>query len=115
MQTLMAALQAQSSGDTSKTDSHSTGSASATGNKGRHPNIEADLQSLIQQLTSSTTSTSDTSASDSALSSLQQKFQGLLSALGDSGSNATLGNFLQALASNLQGSVSSGNVVNAQA
>jgi len=47
---------------------------------------------------------------------LQQSFQNLLGALGESGdSGKTLNNFLQALSQNLSASSSSGNLVNTQA
>ena len=77
------------------------------------PNIEADIQSLIQQLSSSSSSDSSSSSttSSSATSDLQQSFQNLISALGGSSSSVTLDSFLNALASNFQGATSSGNVV----
>jgi hypothetical protein len=77
-------------------------------------NLEADIQALIQQLTSSNSSDS---SSSSSTTDLQQSFQNLLSALNGSNNSsvATLENFLLALANNLQGSASTGNVVNDKA
>ena len=85
--------------------------------------MESNLQSLIQQLSSSdsTSSATDTSGSSTATASatnsssaLQQSYQNLLSSLGLSGGSSSLGNFLQALSQNLQDLGSTGNVVNTQ-
>ena len=85
-----------------------------SGHGGGPSQIEANLQSLIQQLSSGVTATSTSSAtpsratdaytSASALGSLQQSFQVLTSSLGNpSGSaSAGLGNFLQAFSQNLE-------------
>jgi len=109
----------QASSD-SDADNDGSSAASGTGKAGHrhhHGNLSADLKSLIAQLSSSSsTSSSDTSSTSStALTSLQQSFSGLMTALGDTSSNATLGNFLQAFAGNLSGSSTSGNVVNTSA
>ena len=64
------------------------------GVSGYNATLQADLQSLMQQVSSS-------SASNSGL---QQSFQGMLSAMGASNSSNTLGGFLQSIASNMQGS-----------
>jgi hypothetical protein len=131
IQSLMAALHAQSSGTAATTDATAaaaTDSANATsatsGHHGGRGHLEADLQSLIQQIDSGTTATtastdstasSDSSSGSSATSDLQSKSQDLLAALGDSGSKATLGSFLTALESKFEGAPPTGNVVNAQA
>ncbi len=95
--------------------SASAGAKAFQGSKG----LSADLQSLIQQLDSagSTTSTDSTSnsTSNSTTGNLDTSFKNLLSALGDSTSKTTLGQFLQALSSQSQGSGSTGNVINTQA
>ena len=81
--------------------------------------MESNLQSLIQQFSSSppasTTAGSSAPSSTSAGSALQQSYQNLLGALGVSGNSSSLGGFLQALSQNLQGMGTSGNVVNTQA
>ena len=130
MQELMAALHSQggsqSAGSQGGTDSDGDNDGSGTSGvsgSGRHrPNIQADLQSLIQQLSSSSadsssasSSTADTSSADTTLSSLEQSFQSLISSLGGSGSTTSLTDFLQAFANNMQGESSVGNVVKAQA
>jgi hypothetical protein len=133
MQNLMAALHAQGasspqqSGDADGDGGNATQAAS--GVRGGHHHhggagkMEADLSSLIQNLSSSTSSaTSDSSSTDqtsttsstvsSADSTLQQSFSSLMQALGNTNSNATLTGFLQALQSNMQGAGPAGNVVN---
>ena len=95
-------------------DQANSSSSSASAYQGG-PNISADIQSLIQQLSSSSSSDSSSSnSSNSTQSDLQKSFQSLLSALGGSSnsSTATLENFLTNLASNLEGSGNSGNIVN---
>ncbi|MGC0154926.1 hypothetical protein ACPRNU_20910 [Chromobacterium vaccinii] len=121
MQNLMAALHDQS-GQTGA--SSSDGGVSGSGGYGR-PDMQTDLASLIQQLNASSGSSDTGSASSDAstLSSLQQSFQNLVSALGGSGSgsgsgngNATLSGFLQALESSVPGGASaSGSIVSASA
>lgn len=132
IQSLMAALHgqhAQSSGTQGGTDSDGDGSGAlgVHGHGGHHGNLQADLQSLLRQLASSSgvsssaTSTSDTSgtgtstSSDTALSSLDQSFQNLMTAFGDTSGTATLANFLQAFNNTLQGTALGGNVVNTRA
>jgi hypothetical protein len=73
---------------------------------GHHGGIAADLQSLIQQLSSS-----DGNSTGSDQSPLQKSFQGLMSALGSKDPQATLGNFLQALSKDLPNASPLGNVV----
>lgn len=97
------------------------------GHGGGPSQIESNLQSLIQQLSSGATATSTSSArpssatgactSTSALGSLQQSFQVLTSSLGNPSSSASagLGNFLQAFSQNLERLGSTGNIVNTQA
>jgi len=94
-----------------RANSNNSSSSSTSAYQGG-PNISADIQSLIQQLSSS--SSTDSSSSNSTQSDLQKSFQNLLSALGGSSdsSTATLENFLKNLANNLEGAGSSGNVVN---
>ena len=75
--------------------------------------MESKLQNLIQQLSSS--STTGSSSFNSTTAALQQDFQNMLSALGASGSQASLGSFLQSLSQNLAGASPVGNLVNAQA
>lgn len=114
-QNLFAALHAQSAG---------TGNAPGAGQGAEHHHhgggggrLAAGLQSLAQQLSSSSSSTSGTSGSggSQALSDLQTSFDNLLAANGQSGSGATLSQFLQSLSQNLQGAASSGNVVSTKA
>ena len=125
MQDLMAALQSQGSaqgiGTDSDGDNDGSGSVHA-GGKHHHPNIQADLQRLIQQVSASdgsssstSTTTSTTGSSSDTLSSLEQSFQNLLDSLGGSGGTASLGDFLQAFADNMQNASAVGNVVKAQA
>lgn len=70
--------------------------ASTTGTQasGYNTTIQADLQSLIQQVSASSTSNSG----------LQQSFQNMLSTMGASSGTDTLGGFLQSIASSMQGS-----------
>ena len=90
--------------------------------------ISSELNSLITQLSSASTPASGTSAADTSASvagaaasastpasSLQQSYQNLLSSVGAGGSGASLNNFLQTLSANLQGTGSSGNLVNSHA
>jgi hypothetical protein len=83
-------------------------------------NLESNLQNLIQRLSSSSSqgasdsSTAGSSSSNSALDALQQSFNGLLSANGVSGGNASLSSFLQSLSQDLQGAPATGNVVTAK-
>lgn len=121
MQDLMAALQAQhGSQGGSNSDGDNDGSGSVRHAGGQRPNIQADLQSLIQQLSTSnnTTSTAGTAgggSSNDTLSSLQQSFQNLVNSFGGSTDSAGLGAFLQAFAGNMQDAGALGNVVKAQA
>ena len=104
--------------DQANSSSSSTSNASAYQTTSK---IEADIQNLIQELTSSTsssgtTSTSNSGTTSSALSDLQTSFQNLINALNGSGSTnssstSSLETFLSNLASNLEGSSSTGNIV----
>lgn len=130
---LFAALQAQGAaqpgaaqGGDSDGDNDGSGASAAAG-VARHQgggNIASRLQSLIQQLSASSSSTSGSSTSgttpttdtsSSVLAALQQSFQNLLSSQGASGSQATLGSFLQTLAQDLPGASPAGNIVQTQA
>lgn len=110
----------------------SSGAAGASGtphfHHGGKSHLEADINSLLQQLSASDSSTdsttdsstdSDTSASSgsdgSTVAQLQQSFQNLLSTLGASNDQASLGSFLQALENNLQGATPTGNIVSTKA
>ena len=139
VQNLFAALHAQTqagqqaSGSSAGNGTDSTSSINSTGSTVRHQGgvgkIEGDLQSLIQQLSSSSTqagtgsSTSDSSsgtstgsaASGTSLDALQQSFNSLLSADGVPASTTTLTNFLKTLSQNLQGAPATGNVVSTTA
>ena len=108
MQSLMAALHAQSS-PSADADASSSFS-SVTGTSQQQPNMQADLQSLIQQVSSSSSSSSASNSSDSTISSLQSSFNNLVSALGGStSSTATLSSFLQAFSGNVSGASATGN------
>ncbi|HMW54635.1 MAG: hypothetical protein NOF05_02670 [Candidatus Accumulibacter phosphatis] len=107
MDTLMAALHAQSVRAATK-DANS--SIAGSSNDQRH-NIQSDMQRLIETLASSPGNSTGSGASESSAGTLQQSFQKLLSAAGGSSSNATLSDFLQAFARNLPGASSVGNVV----
>lgn len=130
MQSLMAALHAENSqsspagqgGTDSDGDNDGSPAAGIHGHGRHHGRLQADLQSLIQQLSATTdSSSSGTTASsssgkpDSSLSSLQQSFQDLTSVFGGGGTTATLQGFLQAFNNNLQNTSLDGNVVNARA
>ena len=107
MQSLFAAMQSQAAGTGSDGDNNGNGSSSVSaagmhGKGGGIGKIEAGLQNLIQQLSSSG------SSSSSAGAALQQSFQNLAGTQG----STTLTGFLQSLAQNLQGAGTTGNVVN---
>ncbi len=132
VQSLFAALQSQSGTTGASQGTAATTAAGLSGTSHGHghrrgAHIQQGLQSLIQQLqsssaTSATSSTattaantSATSASSSSLTSLQQSFNNLVSAFGAStGNPATLGSFLNTLASDL-GTKSTGNLLSVQA
>jgi hypothetical protein len=123
MQQLLAALQAQSGQGAQFNGAHSDGdndgssSASAVNGisrgQGHHHGgigkMESNLQSLIQQLSSSSTSSTAANSPDAAL---QQSFQSLLNTQGSSTNQTTLAGFLQTLSQNLQGAGMVGNNVN---
>jgi hypothetical protein len=124
MHDLFAAMQGQgaasatastdSDGDSSVTAAIGAASASTpavSGMSGQHHHhgggagaIEAKLQNLIAQLSSSGTGTASGTASSPAISTLQQDFQNLLTSSGASGNQTSLASFLQSLSQNLQGS-----------
>jgi hypothetical protein len=120
---------ADSNGTSTSTGGDSTVEAPAHhrhhGHGGGVAQVEARLQGLIQALASSNASPTGTQPADAgsaaggpstdALSKLQQSYQTLLGALGESGSASSLGNFLQALSKNLQGFGSTGSVVQTKA
>lgn len=115
MHKLFAALQSESSqSGTATTDSTQDASTAASSVQGHHHahgggggKMQADLQSLIQQV-------SDTSSSSKAETDLNDSFKALTASLGGTSSQATLGSFLQALSQNMQGAGPSGNAVNTQ-
>lgn len=116
LQNLLAALQAQ--GNQATGNAHDNrdgdkgqGSSSAAIGKGGLPrqNMQADLQSLINKLSSA--SSSNAGSTDPAPNALQQSFQSLVEALGGSGGNTTLPGFLKALAHNAPGASLIGGVV----
>lgn len=112
MQHLMAALHAQDT-QVSVTDDESDGSDAGIKEGSRHHhNPEADLQSLIAQLAA--TMDGSGSSTTASLSALQQSFQSLVGASGANGNDATLTNFLQALASGMHGISPVGTVVSAR-
>lgn len=125
MHTLMDTLQAQGTQPAgsgpqaaSDPDGDGDGSSPVGGGHGHHHhgNLKAELQGLIQKLgTGSSSGGSDAAASDPALAALQQSFQNLASAFGDSDSKATLQNFLQSLSSQLDQQPPQGQLVNATA
>jgi len=135
VQSLLAAIQSQVSGQ--------SGSGSSTQAGGGHHHhgglgkLESGIQNLIQQLgaassgttptttagttgSGSSTAVSPTSSTGStggtsSVGALQSSFNNLLNTDGISGNSATLTSFLQNLEKNLQGSGSSGNLLQAQA
>lgn len=127
MQSLMAALHAQntSANNTSNDGGGSQGSGSTSGvSRGgghHHHHMKADLNSLIQQVSSGSdsdstaSSTNATDASASATTDLESSFQNLMSSLGQSGSSADLNQFLKAFSGNVQDLGPAGNVVSTKA
>ena len=110
MQNLFAALHAQSSGQNQTGENDRSGAAAAGAMGSHHGGIgkmEANLQSLIQQL-SSGTSMSPVDAS------LQQSYQNLIGTQGATGNQSSLTSLLQTLSQNLQGVGMTGNIVNSQ-
>ena len=76
--------------------------------------MKQDMQTLIAKLSSGSDSSSD--SSDSGVSSLQSKFNDLLSSLGASNSGASLSDFLGNFASKMpSGGSATGNLVNTTA
>jgi len=103
----------KSSGQTSAGNSSAVagdaGSSNATAANGT---VEGRLQALIQEIGSGTTSQS---SGQDGLSALQQSFQALVASQGGSSSDATLGNFLQTLAGNLQDMPPTGSLISTSA
>jgi hypothetical protein len=101
-------------------DGSSASSVSAPSGSGHHHHgggkggLEAKLQSLVQQLSTSSTSPARDGSTVSPLSALQQSFQSLLGSLGASGDPATLRGFLQTLSQDLQGVSPTGNMIDQQ-
>jgi hypothetical protein len=124
-QNLFAALQAQSGQPDNAAVEAASGSAAGASPAvhGHHQHgggkLEAGLQSLIQQLSSSNAGTADSSAasgsSSPAQDSLQQSFKNLMAADGASGSSATLSSFLQTLSQNMHSAPPTGNIVSTSA
>lgn len=121
MHNLIGALHAQSESGTAADASQDSGNGDVAQVQGGHHhhggpgNIQSDLQSLIQKLSSSSSDSTSSDSTSSTPSSLQQSFSSLLSALGASNGDATLNKFLQALQNDLPGVTSSGNIVNTTA
>jgi hypothetical protein len=141
MQSLFAALHAQSGTQAATSNNSAADNSSAVGSvtsattttnnnavagtagEGHHHHhggggmgkLEGGLQNLIQQLSSSgqdaSGSSTSSSSSSSTLDALQQSFNNLLSADGASGSNVSLTSFLQSLSQGLEGAPATGNVV----
>ncbi len=147
LQSLFAALHGQSAGSAPPADASSSdqdpskqtvsapGTVAST-SRGEHVGhahhghggkLEANLQSLISELQSSTatTATADpgtvastsSTTTDSTLATLENKFDALLSASGSTSTNGndSLATFLQTLAAGLHGAPPTGNVVSTQA
>ncbi len=135
LQSLFAALEAQGQASTPSVNGAgiASGVTGVHGGHGHHHHggggasqIQAELQSLIQQLTaasgtSGTSGVSGTTGSPGASNALgaadttlQQNFQNLLSAQGVTGSQANLTSFLQTLSQGLQNNGAAGNLVSTQ-
>src|SRR5471032_3145529 len=125
-QNLFAALQSQAGGaPASGSSSTASGGAAPAGGHHHHHGgggggkISSGLDSLASALTASSSNTSTTDSSTDAsdttgsdpLSALQASFNNLLAANGQSSSSASLPQFLQTLAQNLQNAPATGNVV----
>lgn len=121
---LQANLQQTSSQDNEGTESSSDSETSGineaaiaaytSGNSTTVGNLATNLQSLVKQLNNE--SQNGTNNSSSAIQALKSGFQSALDAQGaGANSSATLGNFLQTLAQNLQGQSPLGIIVNTQA
>lgn len=104
LQQLLSALHQAGTGHTKPSDgdgddgvrssSASTGSTASSSAAGYHASIQADLQSLMKQV----------SASSTTDSGLQQSFQDMLTAMGAGSGSQTLNGFLQSIAADMQGS-----------
>lgn len=117
MQTLLAALQPQGGGAAFPLGGHGLGGRESADQVGGG-RIAHRLQSLIQELQApSRTAAPPSSSASSALASLQQSFNQLVSALGSpgGGNSASLGSFLNSLATDLAAKPSTGNLVSVQA
>jgi len=127
MHSLIAALHAQNTSASGAADGSNGSQSSASvsgvsrgGGHHHHSHMKADVDSLLQQLSSSgdgsTSSTSSTDASGSTATDLEQSFQNLMNSLGQpqSGSTENLNQFLKALSGNVQDLGPAGNVVSTQ-
>jgi hypothetical protein len=132
MQSLLAALQTQAavSGTAHGVSAASSFAASSSGHRHGHSHTGGGLQSLIQELSASssaaTTATSPAAGSqgsgtttasvaNATLTALQQSFNNLVSAVGGSGGQASLGTFLTTLANNLSSGARTANLVSTHA
>jgi hypothetical protein len=125
MQSLFAALHAQSSGTASQQGTSDSGNASTSAVSGvGRPNPGSDLQSLIAELNSSgsggtsaaSSTTGSSAASNTTLDNLEQSFSNLVASLGGTdGSQATLTGFLNTLATDMANMSPLGNLVSTQA
>lgn len=107
-------------GTESSSDSETSGvnetaiAAYTSGNSSTVGNLATNLQSLVKQLNDESRNTANNSSS--TIQALRNGFQSVLDAQGaGTNSSATLGNFLQTLAENLQGQSPLGIIVNTQA
>lgn len=110
----------ENKGSESSSDSETGGineaaiAAYTSGNTTTVGNLATNLQSLVKQLNDESRNTANNSSS--TIQALKNDFQHILEAQGaGANSSATLGNFLQTLAQNLQGESPLGIIVNTQA
>jgi hypothetical protein len=111
---LMGALHEEGASSSESTSSSGDGQAyGPPGGPGGPRKLEANLQSLISKLVSSSETAGSDGTEDSG-SALQSSFQGLLEALGSDTSNSgsKLASFLQALSDKLPNAGTSGNLIN---
>jgi hypothetical protein len=107
-------------GSESSSDSETSGineaaiAAYTSGNSTTVGNLATNLQSLVKQLNDESRNTANNSSS--TIQTLKAGFKSILESQGaGANSSATLGNFLQTLAQNLQGKSPLGIIVNTQA
>ncbi len=110
IQNLLAALQAQQNAQAVQAQNGAAASNAVAGHGHHHGigKLDAGLQSLIQQLSSS-----GSGGQNSTNAALQQSFQSLISSNG-SNSQTSLSSFLQSVMQNVQGAGLSGNFVNSK-